>query len=277
MARSREDIANEMFAEKECYSVLNKLGSSASAIWRLLIYIVSVAIESLDIVFDRLRQELTEMIANKKVGSLRWYAYIAKQFQYGYNLAPDTDEYDNTGLAAAEIDKSKIVAYSAVGKRGNILLMKIAKLSGDNLVPLYADELAAFKEYIERVQCAGDNIDFINLEADKLKLKLQIYYNPLILNKDGERLDGQSITPVADAIRQYLKKLPFNGELVRAFLVDAMQAVEGVVIPHIDDIYYQYGGIGWEFIDVKYQPLSGYFTIDDADLEIEYIPQSDIS
>ena len=286
MARSLETIYDSITSAFVADSVVKLLYGldknktfaqqfSSVTIEAILMYRIAVAIWTLEQLFDLHKQEVTELINNKKVGSLRWYAYMAKQFQYGYNLDPDTDEYDNTGLTDEEIEASKIVAYSAVGKRGSTLLMKTAKLSGDDLAPLADDELAAFKEYVFRWQCAGDTIEYINQQADKLKLKLTVYYNPLVINKDGERLDGKSTTPVVDAIRQYLKELPFNGELVLAYLVDAMQAVEGIAIPHIDESYYQYGGINWELIDIKYQPLSGYFTIADADLDIEYLPYTD--
>ncbi len=288
MARSLDTIYDNITSAFVANSVVKQLYGldqnktfsqqfSTVTIEAILMYHVAVAVWTLEQLFDLHKQEVTELINNKKVGSLRWYAYMARQFQFGRNLNPDTDEYDNSGLTDEQIAANKIVAYSAVGKRDGVLLIKVAKLVGDDLAPLAPDELAAFAEYMTRVQCAGDELEYINQKADKLKLNLSIYYNPLILNQSGQRLDGQSSTPVADGIRRYLRELPFNGELVHAYLEDYLQKIDGVVFPSIDAMAYQYGNTGWIPINVKYQPLSGYFTIDDNDLIIKYIPQTDIT
>lgn len=247
---------------------------STVSIENILFGIIAIGARVVVQLFDLHKREVSNIIKNQKVGSLRWYAYMARQFQFGRNLNPDTDEYDNSGLTDEQIAANKIVAYSAVGKRDGVLLIKVAKLVGDDLAPLAPDELAAFAEYMTRVQCAGDELEYINQKADKLKLNLSIYYNPLVLNQSGQRLDGQSSTPVADGIRRYLRELPFNGELVHAYLEDYLQKIDGVVFPSIDAMAYQYGNTGWIPINVKYQPLSGYFTIDDNDLIIKYIPQT---
>jgi len=236
---------------------------------------VAFAIWTLEMLFDLHKSEVNEIIATMKPHTARWYATKAKLFQYGDNLIQDSDQYDNTGKTDEEIEASKIVAYSAVVEVENKLLIKVAKESGD-LSPLDDNEKQAFVEYLSRIKDAGVQVDIISEVADNLRLSIDIYYNPLVLDGSGQRLDGTNNAPVPDAINTYLKNLPFNGELVIAFLQDALQVVEGVVIPNINGASYQYGDLDYEIISVKYQPYAGYMRVTDENLTINYIPQSQI-
>lgn len=241
----------------------------------ILFYIVAVSIWTLEVLFDRLRVEINSIIDNLKPHTARWYANVAKQFQLGQNLMPDSDRYDNTGLTSEQIAASRIIAHSAVVNVQKRLVIKVAKDEGDDLAPLTTIELNAFKDYMFRVKDAGVQTEIISKEADKLTLELKIYFNPLVLNSTGGRLDAASDTPVADAVRTFLKNLPFNGLFVQAFLVDALQRVDGVVVPVIERAKYKYndqeGTIG-----AIYQPYAGYMRISDADLLIIYESQSEI-
>lgn len=232
MARKTEEIIEEMLVLKNNHTVLSNLSGSASAIWRLFFFIVASAIRTLELLFDLLKKEINGIIDLLKPHTTRWYANKAKLFQYGDNLMTDSDRYDNTAKTDEQLKIAQIVAYSAVvdlGKAG--LIVKLAKESGSDLAPLSDQELTAFRDYMARIKDAGVFAEIISKEADRLRLSLIVHYNPLVLNSEGQRLDGEKLTPVADAIRDYLKNLPFNGILALAYLVDALQAVEGVVIP----------------------------------------------
>uniref|UniRef100_UPI00160CC53A hypothetical protein n=1 Tax=Ornithobacterium rhinotracheale TaxID=28251 RepID=UPI00160CC53A len=74
MARTIEEIQAEIYREKENHEALNELNStSKTALWRLWIYIVSVAIWSLEKIFDRHRAEIDERIRVQKNFRLPWY------------------------------------------------------------------------------------------------------------------------------------------------------------------------------------------------------------
>ena len=241
----------------------------------ILFYIVAVSIWTLEVLFDTLRVEINSTIDNLKPHTARWYANVAKQFQLGQNLMPDSDRYDNTGLTSEQIAASRIIAHSAVVNVQKRLVIKVAKDEGDDLAPLTTIELNAFKDYMFRVKDAGVQTEIISKEADKLTLELKIYFNPLVLNSTGGRLDAASDTPVADAVRTFLKNLPFNGLFVQAFLVDALQRVDGVVVPVIERAKYKYNDQEGD-IGAIYQPYAGYMRISDADLVIRYESQSEI-
>lgn len=237
---------------------------------------MAVVFWSLQSLFNLHVKEVNDIIDTKNPHNVRWYAHVAKQFRYGYNLQPDSDKYKEEDLTAEELDTCMVVKHAAVVEQPEKLDIKVARIVNGILNPLTGAQLSAFTSYMERVKDAGVHLNIINKPADELRIHLYIYYNPLVLTAEGKRIDGTNDTPIADKIRLFLANMPFNGELVLAYLIDALQAVDGVVIPELSLCEYQYGGITFTPISVKYLPLSGYFTIADKDLIIQYIPQSAI-
>ena len=278
MARTIEQIQNEILKTKETEVSLNGLNSTSKvAIWRLWIYIMAFAIHTLERVFDQHRKEVSEALSEQKPHTARWYRNKALAFQYGFDLLEDSDKFDNTGYTEDEINNSKIVKYSAVteSETESRLIVKIATEQSGELQPISQGQKASFDAYINEIRDAGVRITTINYLPDILKLQMKIYRDPLILNENGQSiLTGEK--PVEKAIKEYFKKLPFNGELVLAHLVDALQQVEGVKIPHIilaeskwiDAGVNDYGN--YQPIEVKTIPISGYFKIENFD-NINYI------
>jgi hypothetical protein len=276
------DITNTLVTEMAAINItINPATWSKANLLRLLTYIVAVCQWTIEQLQDAHKAEVNELIAAKKPHSLRWYAEKAKAFQFGYNLVPEQDYYDNTGVPEDVIENAKVVKFAAVvrQKRANgrvYLRIKAAGTDGTDLAPLDTDQLEALREYFNRIADAGVDIEVDSGVADRLQLKMSIYYNPLILNANGNRLDGTQETPVPNAIRAYLQNLPFNGLFVLTQLVDALQAVEGVEIPHLIACQTSYAEFPPTSVDVEYIPDSGYLRIDKDDLDIDYIPHSQI-
>lgn len=278
MARTIAEIQQAMLDEIAADAVLSGVATNSSkmAIYRLWTRIVASVAWTIEVLFDTLKAELNELLAVLKPHSLRWYAQKAKDFQYGYELPIDTDKYDNTGLTDDEIEESQIVKYSAVTEgEDSKLRIKVAK-EADDLEPLDAPELEAFTEYMARVKDAGVRLLISSNTPDKLKMEWDIYYDALILNAQGQRIDGSSPTPVQDAIKNYLKNLPFNGVFVLAYMVDAIQLVDGVVIPHIKQCLTSYAAFDFTAVNVQYLPDAGYLRFEDeeVDLVVNFIPQT---
>jgi hypothetical protein len=238
----------------------------------ILFYIVAFAIHVVERLFDTHKHEVDIALLDRTPHTVRWYANKAMQFQYGYNLQADTDTYDNTGISNDMIEASKVVKYAAVVEREKDLVVKVAKIQGDDLTKLSAAELGAFGSYMQRVKDAGVRIVAVSEDAERLRLELTVYYNPLVLRSDGSRIDNASSSPVRDAVRSYLKNIQFNGTVVLSRLIDDLQQLEGVVIPHLQSAKYAYGALDWVDFDVYYRPFSGYIRIADADLIVNYIP-----
>ena len=279
MARSVDTIYADLIAKKESDSNLDALNSkSKTAIWRLWLYIVAYATNVLESLFDKHYTEVTSIITELKPHTMRWYRQKALAFQYGFDLISDTDIFDNGTATEAQIEASKIIKYAAITEATteSRLVLKIAtEDNAGKLAPITSGQESAFIPYIEEIKDAGVAITVINYLPDILKLNLRIYYDPLVLTSTGVSiLTGKK--PVEDALNEFMKELPFNGELVLNSLIDKLQKTEGVKIPHlvqaaskwIDTALDDYGN--FENISVKKIPVSGYFEIENFD-NIEYV------
>jgi len=276
MARTITQIRDLILEAKANEPLLDGLDStSVTAIWRLWIYVVATSIWALENLFDIHKKEVADDLAELKPHSLRWYVEKSKLFQFGSGLASESDEYDNSALTNAEVEAQQVVKYAAAVEVNRDLHIKLATETDGELEQLTQDQYTAFVAYINSVKDAGVFIQAINNAHDKIKLTVDIYYDPTILNTTGGRLDGASSTPVNDAIDEFLKSLPFNGVFVKAYLTDALQQVEGVYVPQIRSISATINDSdSFTEIDISYQPFSGYLKfLEDADLVINYIAQ----
>ena len=232
--------------------------------------IVAFAIWTLEKLFDIHKQEVEIALVNQKSGTLPWYRTKALAFQYGFDLLIDSDLFDNGTATQDQIQDSKIVKYAAVNESVNQSRV-IVKIAGENtgvLSPISPEQQESFVAYINEVKYAGVPVTVVNYEPDKLYLNLVIYRDSLLIDSEGNSIkDGGK--PVEDALNEYMKELPFNGELVLAHLIDKLQQVPGIKIPHlvsaqsswIDVQSQDYGSP--QPINVKVIPVSGYFTLVD--------------
>lgn len=278
MARSITEIHEALIAEKNARTELAALTSTSRvAVWRLWLYVVAVAMWAHENLFDLHKAEVLDIISRLKPHTLKWYAEKARAYQHGYNLPPDTDVYDNTGLTAEQVADSLVVDYAAVVNTDSGLRIKLATNNGTDLVALSAGQLAGVVEYMKRIKDAGVRLSITSSEADSLKLSLQIFYNPLVLNETGARLDGGGAFTVQNAVKRYLTELPFNGQFVLAYLIDRLQQVDGVVVPHVLSASARYGALPFVGFSVEYQPDAGYVRFaEETDLTIVWTPKSPV-
>ena len=99
---------------------------------------------------------------------------------------------------------------------------------------------------------------------------MRIYRNPLVIDGTGNNiLTGGK--PVESAVKNYIKNLPFDGELVINDLIDYLRDVPGVENAHIISASSSYKdlvtGLYKPFvtIDVKTIPVAGYFEVENFD------------
>nr|DAP01499.1 MAG TPA: Baseplate structural protein [Caudoviricetes sp.] len=277
MARSIQEIQNIILQAKAQEPVLESLNSTSKvAIWRLWVYIIAVAIWSLEKLFDQHRADIDKRLAELKPHTARWYRSKALAFQYGFDLLPDSDTFNNQGHTEEAIEASKIVKYSAVieSKNEGRLIVKIAGEQGEQLQPITEPQKQAFEAYLQEIKDAGVRLSVVNYQPDVLHLQMKIVYDPLVLDSNGQSII-HATHPVETAIKSYLKRLPFNGELVLAHLIDALQQAEGVKIPHL--VLAQSKNItsggdygAFETIEISKIPTAGYFSIDNFN-DITYV------
>ena len=277
MARTIQEIQTLILQAKAQEPALNELNSTSKvAIWRLWVYIIAVAIWSLEKLFDQYRADIDKRLAELKPHTARWYRSKALAFQYGFNLLPDSDTFNNQGHTEEAIEASKIVKYSAVieSKNEGRLIVKIAGEQGEQLQPITDAQKQAFEAYLQEIKDAGVRLSVVNYQPDVLHLQMKIIYDPLVLDSNGQSII-HATKPVEETIKSYLKRLPFNGELVLAHLIDALQQAEGVKIPHLvlaqsKNITIGGGYGAFETIEISKIPTAGYFTIDNFN-DITYV------
>ena len=277
MARTTEEIKREITTLFMNNGVLSSLYGfligasfeetfSNTAIESILFDIVAFSIFTMETLFDIHKVEIDDKFTNQKSGRPSWYRYMALQFQYGFSLVPDKDFFDNTNATEEQIEASKIVKYAAVTQPPGRLIIKIAGEVNNVLSPIPAEGLVSFIEYVEEFKWGGVDVGVVNFLPDRLYLVIQIERDALVLDAYGMSILNGNY-PVNDAIQQYMKELPFDGQLALAHLTDKLQKVPGVKIPTILSAQSSWidadlGGYGPpQPINIKTIPVSGYFEV----------------
>lgn len=274
MARTITTIYDSLIAEKNSNSVLSALqpsvddaqtllsdltSTSKVARWRLMLWVVAFGIWIHEALWDETKKEIEQIAANVVPGTTRWYARIALQFQLGYQLL-----YLNDKFQYAQVDaNAQIVKRAAAIDLNGQVLIKVAKIVSNQVTPLTTTELAAFEAYINQIKYAGVATIIVSRNADLLKLVANVYYDPQVLDANGQIINTAS-KPVEDAINAYVSGLPFNGELLLSKLVDAIQAAQGVKDVVIVSAHSKVGTGPYNPIAVSYTSDAGHMAIDPA-------------
>lgn len=276
MARTISEIQAAIIAEKEANATLSAALTSTStvAIWRLWTYVVAVCMWTLEKLFDSHKVEVAALIAAEKPHTAKWYVTMAKKYQHGDSLPDGSDVYDPVSTDETVL----IISHAAAVELYNLLRIKVAKNTGGTLEALSSPELAGFAAYMHRVKDAGVRLQLTSGDPDDLKLELTVYYDPLVLDNTGARLDGTSSTPVKDAINNYLQNMPFNGLFVLNKLINAIEETEGVRIGTVVSAEANYGATPYVPITVEYVPDAGYMTLNETyfDANVTYLPHDPI-
>lgn len=280
MAHTIDYWYQQILDEKARQPALNGITSTSKvSTFGLIAWVFAAVAWIVEVLFDKHFTETNNLVIAQKPHQPDWYKTQALAFQYGQAYNKQLMKYENIGLSDDQIAAQKIIAQASVVELETptkmVLRTLVAKKDGEDIGQLSDDELAAFSAYMEIIKDGGVEVDKFSLPADSLKLDMDIFYDPLILDSTGKRIDGTSNTPVKDAINNYLRDplaLPFNGEYANTRLTDALQAVEGVKLPVIKTAWAKYGLFPYTVIDERYVPNGGYIRISDADLTINWRP-----
>ena len=282
MARTTQQIYDSMVAEANRLAVGNAdmiallANTSKVAVWKLLFYVMAYAVMSFEKIMDAFKVSVDTNISEMKAHRLSWYRNMAKAFQDGFNLIPDSDQFDPAS-SDADPEASKIVKYAAITEtildNKRVLLLKIATLSGTDLVPLDNTPLASFITYMNTIKDAGVPLIIYNQAADLLRCEVNVYYNPMLLDENGMRTDAAGY-PVMEAAINYPLTLEFDGEFINAGFIDALQSSYGVSRRKVNLIKMERktGTANWQSIPSSFIPEAGYCKFDTGGLVIHYLP-----
>lgn len=263
--------ALEVLTTDEKQTLANLNSNSKAAVWRLWVFIYAFAIWVHEGIFETHKREIEELIALNKVHTAKWYRGKALLFQFGFELG-ESDIYDNTGVDESSVISSKLVKQASVEEIAGSLKIKVAKnvpsvnelLDNDfDLAPLTDEERAAFGQYMGLIKDAGTRLEIISRPPDLLKMEIDIYFDPLVLDGNGSRLDGGDNYPVKRAISEFLYNLEFNGELILTKLTDHLQKVEGIEMPVIKKAEARFADNEFIELNETYIADSGYMLMSD--------------
>lgn len=287
-AASIELSALEVTTTQE--QTLNTINSTSKvAVWRLWVWIFAFAQYIQEQYWETFKNEIEKRIASSRIHTPKWYREKALDFLYGVALVQDKDYYDLTLLTDAQIANAKIISNAAsvrVVQNGyGTLRLKVVRTVGGDYAPVLPEHLTALDVYFnQHIADAGTVVNVTTGEADLLKLKLDVYYDPLILGADGSRLDGTNTSPVIAQIKSYLKSIDFeNGKLVITHLVDKLQQIQGVNLPVVREAFSKYGAYEYTTTGVQNVGVineiriadAGYMKLDESELLINYIPYTE--
>lgn len=286
-AAAPELPAIEVLTENEQNTLGNVSSTSKVGVFRLIAYVVAVALWTQQKLNDIFRRELEGRIAESRPFTKAWYEMTARNYQHGnYPILP------NGGYAApataAEIqavEASKVIDKAAVVQTiisgAGALRIKIATDDGPGLKAVPEEVRAGFEHYMELMGAAGVFLIATTAAADDLLLNYKIYFDPLVLDSEGRRLDGTNDTPVETAVRAYLKSVDFNGVLSLVKLTDVIQKVDGVTDPFLLAAASKYGGFSYADTNATgsvgpitefRRPESGYFDLDEGASDFRFVP-----
>lgn len=276
MARGTQDILTELKQSyidndelRRAYGIREGVSFDEhfpkSSVETRLLYVVAYCVHILERLFDVFRSDVAEELDSRMAHRTKWYRHMVLRYRHGVSLIPERDKYDNTGLTPEDIAEAETVKYCAVEERGHHLYIKTAKGEVGSRTPLSPQEVLGLQTYIQEIKDAGVVFSIINEQADRFYCEVKIYYNPMLLNPEEK--------PVEKEIKRYISMLDFNGEYTHVGLVDTLQRIPGVVIPHLVEVRLQRENNPPHVCEVKEIAHSGYWVVgDDNDIRTEYVP-----
>lgn len=210
---------------------------SKVSIEAVLIYIFSASVWLLEQIWESFKIETEQRIDDAYVTSLSWYYKKALDFQKGDALEFDSKTYSYI-YPIIDVNKQivKNVAIRQVTDE-NVTKLKVY-FSDENKQPLSPDLRTSFETYMREIGAAGTHYLFVSEAPDPLRVHLRIYYDPLVLDSTGTRLEGGG-KPVEETVESYLNALEYGGTFYASKLIDMIQTAQGVKDVELDGTTWQ--------------------------------------
>lgn len=226
---------------------------------------------------DVFQVQIAQLISQRVNGTPAYYAKMAEYFQYD----PDTgnmDEmvYDDSTYQAkfVKLDEGhRIIAKAAYQdySDGNGLTLKVCKNNPDATssseggvyTNLTANELTAFKNYIDEIKFVGAKIYCSSMPGDILSINATVIYDDLYIDEE------QALDNVKQALIQYVKNLDFNGYIYYQSVIDAIQGAD-----HIISVSGPTGGTYAKVTHTEYNMTEGKYSDTPIDITDRKAPRS---
>lgn len=256
MARSLDAIIADMDAELAT-RIPSLTSTSLTAIWRLIRYVVALALYTHEQLWDIHVEELSAIAASGIAGIPQWYADMVLKFQYGHPIFFNSTTYkyyylDTTSPTAIA---SRVVKHvAAVENSEGGLLIKVAGETSGSLSQLDPAYYTALVTYVSRIQFAGVNIAVINLPPDLIRFKAKVYYDG-VLDLPSFKSNFET------AFEKYLTDIYFNGSYNTNKHIDALQSLSGFKDILFETIEVSTTPGTWINVIRTHMPESGYYNM----------------
>jgi len=219
MARTIEQIQASIVADVQLTPEFSGLSNSNRAIWRLFSYVVAVTILLLEQIIDIFRADNEIKINQAIPETASWLTNKVFGFQYSATN-PQILTLDNFVPTYNVVDASLqiITRCSVVTTISNKVLIKVAK--SEPPISLSSSELSALQGYVNIIGVAGISYTCFSTDADRVYIGADIFYD----GQYSATIQGM----VINSITNYLKNLPFNGQLQISDLEFAIRNTTGV-------------------------------------------------
>lgn len=228
MARTIDQIQQEIIAQKEATPELSGLSGSRRAMWRLWTRVIATIQATAEQLADVFKSDIEKQLAKGAPSTPLWIQDQVFKFQYDA-INPQVLVMDNFAPSYATVDETlRIVTRCSVkADFSNVVNVKVAK--SDIPEPLDNSEKSALQYYVTMIGTAGINYLVSSSESDKLYVEADIYYR------------GQYSAIISDtvktAISSFLSSIPFDGTLLLSDLEIAIKSVAGVKDVVLKNVY----------------------------------------
>lgn len=238
MSRSISQIYSEAVATRNNYLQISPLNSGRSesklSVVNVMTYVMATLIYSYEVLLDLFQLQIAQLISERVNGTPKYYAKMAYLFQYNPNTETmDEMEFDDNTfqIKFKNYDEShKIISRSAYQLDDGKLTLKVCKNNADTnnneggvYTHLSANELTAFKNYIDEIKFVGAIIYCRSTLGDILSINATIIYDDLYVDA------SQAMDNVKEALKNYIKSLDFNGYVYYQSVIDAIKNAEHIV------------------------------------------------
>jgi hypothetical protein len=178
----------------------------ASSVEANIINVLATSMATVSWQQESYEQDIRQLILQKFPGTIAWYHDLIMSYQY---------------------HEEQLVYYAAIVEQYPSLLIKVNAADfavlGDE-----SDQMTALRAYVRDRKFAGTHISIVSRAADDVLPTIAVDIDAQLYSSQGTLL-ADGTTPVEAAIDAYLASIVYNGTMNKTKLLDAIQAVPGVL------------------------------------------------
>lgn len=230
MARSITQIQNQIIANIQGNATLSGLTSASNAaIWRLLTWIVAVAINLLEQLTDIFTTEIEGIASSAITGNAAWLRQQVLNFQFGYVITINPQTF---APSYTVIDTStQVVQFCSVTIASNNIVN--VKVAGVGPAPISSPQEDALNSYLTEINFAGVGFNLINDNPDRLYIQATIYYNGQYVNV----IQANVIAALTAYCTALSNATNFDGEVKVSAIEQTILGVAGVEDVDLINVY----------------------------------------